>query len=292
MPVIDEYEATDEIEEIYYDIRQSFRVTGVNLIFRSLAVYDEFFIKMWQEIQPVVITSQFCEAADRLRLEATLSAAKLKKDINKEYDLGESQAFQIKDALDLYHYINPKLLLMVSYLQFALAEENRNSLSQSSHSKIILRRIPTDMYPMEMISENPNDPVVKKVFKDIKNTLGLKSLNSDYRTLGLWPGYLSKAWMQIKPVVQSKDYKTAAKELRDRSRELAVSLPISRSGKQIDFSKASNLSKVKKMISYFEDILPGLILNIVLFQLDWKSSEQLKTSRFTEAWQNERGYEL
>jgi hypothetical protein len=49
------------------------------------------------------------------------------------------------------------------------------------------------------------------VFRDIKKTLGLSQINSDYRTLALWPDYLEAAWKGLKPVTQSDEYRQAAR---------------------------------------------------------------------------------
>jgi hypothetical protein len=51
---IAEYEASDEIDEIYHDIRQTLRVTGINLIFRVLATFPHAQTTIWQMLSPVV----------------------------------------------------------------------------------------------------------------------------------------------------------------------------------------------------------------------------------------------
>ena len=40
---------------------------------------------------------------------------------------------------------------------------------------------------MDMVAEEPEDETVREVFRDIKTTLDLPNINSDYRTLALWP---------------------------------------------------------------------------------------------------------
>ncbi|MBD0305381.1 MAG: hypothetical protein ICV76_02370 [Nitrospiraceae bacterium] len=38
---------------------------------------------------------------------------------------------------------------------------------------------------MDMVAEEPEDETVREVFQDIKTTLDLPNINSDYRTLAL-----------------------------------------------------------------------------------------------------------
>src|SRR5207244_3947234 len=94
---------------------------------------------------------------------------------------------------------------------------------------------------------------------------------SDYRTLALWPDYLRLAWSRLKPICQSADFQRAGAQLREHARVLARSLP---------FPISLTLGRIKELgddpqqvletTRAFEQLLPGLILNIALLQLDWQ----------------------
>ena len=110
---VKETEATGEIERVYHEIKQSMRVSGINLNFRTWAGFDKFCPAMWNAMRPLVETRAFEDAADQIRtvsveLAEDLGALNAQSQIN----LGESQQYQIKEALRLYHYINPKLLVL------------------------------------------------------------------------------------------------------------------------------------------------------------------------------------
>jgi len=77
------------------------------------------------------------------------------------------------------------------------------------------------MAAMEMVSETPDDKSLRDLFDDIKKTLSLRSVNSDYRTLALWPDYLADAWGRLKPVTGRDEYTAAADRLRETARTLA-----------------------------------------------------------------------
>lgn len=187
---VSEREAEGEIERVYHEIRQVLRVSGVNLNFRTWATFERFLPAMWDVLCPNLQTRDFENAADRVRSNAVAAAAGLPQlDALAGLRLGESQRYQIQAALDLYHYINPKLLVLTSAVRLALDGEKLGRDTGDTPERIESGE-PAKMFPMEMVEEESEDEQLRELFEDIKSTLGLSSINSDYRTLGLWPDYL------------------------------------------------------------------------------------------------------
>lgn len=111
-----EYEAEGEIERVYHEIRQVLRVSGVNLNLRTWATFDKFLPAMWDALRPNLETRGFESAADRVRSDAVDAATVFPRlDAVASGTLGESQRFQLQRALNLYHYVNPKLLASVEW---------------------------------------------------------------------------------------------------------------------------------------------------------------------------------
>src|SRR5437764_354370 len=90
-----EFQAEGEIERVYHELRQSLRVTGVNLIFRTWAAFEKFLPAMWDELRPNVETTVFDKAASQLRDEALRAADLFPPGASAAPDLGESRACQI-----------------------------------------------------------------------------------------------------------------------------------------------------------------------------------------------------
>ncbi len=280
---VTEREAEGETERVYHEIKQCFRVTGVNLNFRTWAGYEKFFPVMWDATRPMVETQAFEEASDRVRAEAVRAAENLGRlDATKSVRLGESQVYQIQSALDLYHYINPKLLVFTAILELALKGERIGD--EATKLELIERGAPPRMYPMEMVAEEPDDARTREMFDDIKKTLSLSSINSDYRTLALWTDYLAAGWDKLKPIVKSDEYKQASESLRETAREVARRLPHTTS---LTRERVENLGEdtdeIIETTRKFERILPSLIINIALFQFDWRTPETLARSPFPAA---------
>lgn len=267
---VPEYEAEGEIERVYHEVRQSLRVSGVNLIFRTWAGYEKFLPAAWDALRPNVETTAFDQAGDAVRAEAVHQAESLTSPGSPAAEgWGESRAHQIRAALALYHYINPKLLVLVCAVRQALQGEPLAGAG-GVLAEPAPRGEPAQLYPMEMEEQKPEDKAVRRLYKDIQKTLSLPAINSDYRTLALWPDYLSAAWQRLKPVCQSPAYTQASTQLREQAQALARQLPhpIALSlGRVKDLGEDAD--RVLETTRTFEHLLPGLILNIAILQRDW-----------------------
>jgi hypothetical protein len=176
--------------------------------------------------------------------------------------------------------VNPKLLVLTSAVRLALDGESLGKPG-STEPELIERGAPAAMYPMEVVDEDPESEQLETVFRDIKKTLKLSQVNSDYRTLALWPDYLEAAWEGLKPITRRDEHREAADALRERSRTLARRLPhpISLSREQVE-ALGEDADKVMQTTERFEQLLPSLILNIALLALDWTEAGVLARSPF------------
>lgn len=273
---VPEHRASGETERIYHEVRQSLRVTGVPLSLQDWAGYRSFPL-LWEAVRPNVETRAFEEAANRLRQEAVGAADHLGRlSVLPKAQLGESQAFQVEASLMLYHYIDPKLLLLASVLSLALEGElSRGADSPSASADLIERGAPPRMAVMELVAARPEEEPLRRVFRDIRRVSGGAAVDGAYRTLALWPRYLQAAWEQLKPMMKGQAYATAALHLAKLSRALARSLPYPVSLARLDERDAAAAA-----VRLWEDRLPGLTLNISLLGLDWQAPELLRRSPF------------
>jgi hypothetical protein len=283
--MIAEYEAEGDLDNIYHEIKQILRVNGVHPIFCTWAGYEKFFPAMWDAIQPNLETRAFENAADHIRSEAAQGAARLGRlDAPSRVFLGESQAYQIRAALRMYHYMNPKLLVIASAVRTALGEPFGLAGRSGAGEELIERGVPPRMYPIEMSAEDPQDRSIRDIFDEIKHTLSLASINSESRTLALWPDYLRSAWNALKPLTRHPEYQHECNELRElaiaHARELPHPIDLNR--RQVE-KLGEDADQVVKTTGTFERVLPFFVLNTALLSLDWHSAEELASSPFPAA---------
>ena len=278
-----EHEAEGEIERVYHEIGQTLRVTGVNLVFRKWAAQQGLLPVIWDAVRPNVETRAFEQGADELRAEAANAVDALGRlSAASEAALGQSQTYQVRSALELYHYINPKLLLLVAMVRRAL-DGKTSSGAETSKSMVerIERGVPTRMYAMEMEDAEPDDKRLQELFGDIQQTLSLESINSDYRTLALWLHYLDAVWIKLKPIVVRSEYDQAKASLRNLADNLAAGLPFSVSMERDRIEQAdADFEQAVESAASFDRLLPGLILNVALCLQDWRTAEELARSPF------------
>jgi hypothetical protein len=281
---IDEHEADGEVDRIYHEIRQTMRVTGVNLAFRMWAGHERFLPLLWNSVGPNVETLAFERSADRLRDDAARSADQIGRlDVASRVRLGESQSFQLSAAIDLYNYVNPKLLLLTSAVRLVLDGEPIGATRRDWNGG--LERVelgaPPTMPPMEMVSEDPDDRRLRDLLDDIKKTLAIPYSPSDYRTLALWPDYLSAAWERLKPVLKRERYIGVCESLIDASRSLARALPHPVPLTRTRVAEAgADVDEIVRITNMAERILPQLMINMELLALDFRPLEDLKRSPF------------
>jgi hypothetical protein len=141
---------------------------------------------------------------------------------------------------------------------------------------------------MEYAPDPPDDDRLAVVFEDIKRTLSLPALHSEYRTLALWPEYLVSAWQRVKPLVRLAAYREESERLRQLSVHLARELPFSVHLSLRSIQEAGEEpEQILRTVERFETLLPSLILNNCFLLLDWFSEQELKESPYPAADRNQ-----
>jgi hypothetical protein len=270
---VPEHKATGEIERVYHEIRQTLRVSGVPLVFRLWAAEGSLLPEFWEALRPNAETRRFEDGADRLRSEAVALADRLGRlKALQKVRLGESQAYHAKAALDAYHYVDSKVLLILSSAALSLegATIGRPTSALVGADRIE-RGVPPRMCALEMVEEEPNHRAAGDLFAEIRAAFALSVVPAEYRALALWPRYLAAAWQALKPLRERDEYREAALWLRQRSRELARSLPhpVPLTRRRVQ-EIGGNAAGVAEKSSAYEHLLAPLLLDVALLELDWQ----------------------
>ncbi len=237
---------------MFQEFEQALQATGVDLDFSTWAGYEKFFPAMWQAIRPQVESGSFEEKANRVRANAVQLAQQL-----DWLDKSENQACQITAALDLYHYVTPKLLVLTASLLLSLEAQAPECAAADSHE----------------------DDLLRQLFKDVQRTMPLPLVCSSQAKVALWPDYLQGGWQKIQALVCTHNYQCAASELREFTRSLISPSGVKLSRKNL-IEIGENPERIVAINRKLEELLPPLIINITLFQLDWQTPEKLSSSRY------------
>lgn len=258
--------ADAKIKGIYDDIKQTFRVPIVNLVFRVLATHPDYLQIAWRNLKPNAQTLYFEERADELRALAASVAA----------GFGQAPSPAPRDevapVLRVFHYVNPKLLLAVGALRSATYGLQPKLMELPSDAKRQFSSgIPEGLTEINMVDPDTPDEHLAAIFADIKSTLGLSLINSDYRALACWPDYLDSAWAALKPIVARPEYRQLQRDLRARTEEAVAAFPF-RMDLYPHALRHSGLSEadidaVQSTLDRFYRLLPGLVANIAFLTI-------------------------
>ena len=108
---------------------------------------------------------------------------------------------QIGATLDLFDYANQKYLILATAVAASLVDDRALGSSPSSDARDRLPRSPVSQFePIPvMVEEHHANADLRALYDDIKLTLNLPFVNSDYKAMARWPTYLEAAWAELKP---------------------------------------------------------------------------------------------
>lgn len=271
-----EERAPADIRAIYEEIKDRLGIPWLPAIFQAYAMYPPLLRLAWAELKPSVVTLDFRGDAREIRALAERSMAAIYR---PAYDRAQLERWQgdvhaILTLCETFNYGNPKLLICARAVSRGM-EGRRTSVERDEpdlrpdrpppeEDKIRHRRI-------EMVDAVNPPAAVARIFDDIKQTLGLPLVNSDYRGLARWPEYFHHAWEDLRPTIQSEAYGRARQQVANAGDAAAEQLeePVTLTPDILrrDGVPAGEMDNLVRLVRLFADLLPGLILNVEGFRL-------------------------
>src|SRR5437868_1285139 len=227
LAVVDETQADRPTIEIYELITRKLRVGRVPLLFKALAA-EKALVPCWTAMRPAIRVRAFEEAADDLRARAARFAVDLGCPLIETqlewagYDLDEID--EIRGQVDIFHYLDAKLLMGVSVLAEALSGGVGGVARGPRGEQRVPRGVPHDMDPIELVPDDANG-MLAKVFRSIRMHLGLGLVPDDFRALGRWPKYLELAWADARKRDDEPAARAALSDLVRSADDAAAQLP-------------------------------------------------------------------
>ncbi|MEE9256164.1 MAG: halocarboxylic acid dehydrogenase DehI family protein [bacterium] len=273
---ISERDATGPLADIYEDIRQTLRVTQVNLVYRTLAVHEAYFAAAWAALRPNASITYFERCADSLRMRMAPPLPDDVPDIGEELEeecgyTGE-QIGRINGLLDLYNYANPKNLILVDALRGAIAGMKMGGVKPGFDED--LEPLPRGPHP-SMIRPDLLDPSeaeggAAEIFGRIRRETGFGSVPSIWRALARFPEFAARAWDFIREEQKKKGFEitvslsqgaagAAAQEFPhpvELSREKVLELGLG--GEEIDL--------IERKLDHFIHLIPQTNVAILLMK--------------------------
>jgi hypothetical protein len=287
LAVVDETRADRQTIEIYELVTRKVRVGRVPLLFKALAA-EKALGPCWTALRPAIRVRAFEEAADDLRARAARAAVDLGCPLIETqlewagYDVDEID--QIRGQVDIFHYVDAKLLMAVAVLAEAVSGGVGGVSRGPRGEQRVPRGVPHEMDPIELVPEDA-DGVLGKVFRSIRTHLGLGIVPDDFRALGRWPKYLELAWTDARKRDGEAPARIALNEIGGLADEAARQLPV-RVAVSAEALRAAGAdpSRVHTLLQRFRRALPGLVLDLALFKVQLDGAEAARESPFPIRW--------
>jgi hypothetical protein len=122
-----------------------------------------------------------------------------------------------------------------------------------------------------LVEEESAPSPTKKIFEEIKRTLNVPVVNTDYRALARWPDFLRDYWALLKAMAQSPLYKEHCQAIRLSAVALVQEFPqpfeLTVAQLQDAGLSDADVEAAVRITEVFVRILGGLVLNVAVAKI-------------------------
>lgn len=269
-----EYAAAGERKARYEDMKAVFQVPWMGVVTMAYAHYPTFFGELWRGARPLCLSRAYVEAFEELRAfteEAVVElappplAARL-----TEAGYGAREIDYIRAMIEVFSHGNFPYLLLATITRL-LIEGGEPAAAGGAAPAFEGRHAPELSVPFVLMEAHHAEAPVRALYEDVKATLGLPFVNTDYRALCRWPSYFALAWADLKPSLIGAGVHAAICEgVHERALDLALALPNpgALAGEPLRAAAAADaaLEEVIGVCRLFQYLLPGLVTNVAFFR--------------------------
>jgi len=176
---------------------------------------------------------------------------------------------QIRAAIEVFSHGNFPYLLAATAARRLL--EGHQPAEKVEAQPFEGRHAPSLDVPFVLMEVHHADQDTRAVYDDIKQTLHLPFVNTDYRALARWPSYFSLAWRDLKTVVGTPEHAAICAEVHATADKLMGEV-LPNPGKLTvnalrDAAKRDgNADEILQVVRLFQWLLPGLVTNVAFLR--------------------------
>ena len=226
---ITEDRATGKVAAIYEDMRQVLRSTQVNLIYRTLAVHEQYFSAAWDALRPNASIAYFERCADNLRMRMAPPMPPDVPDVGEElednFDYRPEDIGAVDGVLDIYNDANPKNLILAAALKGALNGMKIGGVRPGAESDTdeLPKGPPSSMRGESLVDPAAVDASLGALYEEIRETTG--GLGSVWRALGHHPAFLERVWPFLKEEMAKAGYRITVTQAQGAAAAAAQEFP-------------------------------------------------------------------
>lgn len=266
VPLVREPEVSDErVKEAFRDLKESLRVSFVDSMFQAYAATPRFLDYVWRRLRPSMSSAPFVEQSRRIAdlADATVAdwavsdhAAEL-----RARNYGEADLRKLREIVDLFHGVLPKLAIVAQALHIAIGGEPVGGGGTSQRPLHDDRdRLVRDFRGLQVpFADEREAPLrVRTAFEELQRATGLSFVSTPHRALGAFPDWLDVFWSDVRPMLVDVRRRDLCNRIDTAAAEAAVQLPYPLNLPQGEFDAMAPVNDV------FRSLLPSLIVDVAI----------------------------
>lgn len=269
---VPEYLAGPELRAVYEDTKSTLQVPWMGVVTMAFAHYPNFYRALWRGVKPLTESKEFVQACSDLRshIESTVEGLEPRglSDVLSDNNYAGREIDDIRHLVGIFSHGNMPYLMIATAARLLL--EGHALSSQSDVTPSVGRHGPTADSRLTLVEPHHADAQTLKIFNDIKATLGLPFVNTDYRALARWPSYFALAWVDLRRHILTPEYEAVVAGAHDFAVTRMLALPnpggLDCATLLAAADQDGDRAEITHVVQLFQWLLPGLITNVAFFQ--------------------------
>ncbi|MBE0624386.1 MAG: hypothetical protein IH606_06190 [Burkholderiales bacterium] len=263
--------ADARLKAVYARTKSTLQVPWMGVVTMAFAHYPTFYGALWDGLSAVCESVQFRIACRELRAHAEEAAIALKpsrlQGELKALGYAQREIDGIRDLVEVFSHGNMLYLMIATAARLLL--EGQEVGRDGRIEPVARQPAASAAMRLTLIEEHHADAPTAAVYRDIKDTLGLPFVNTDYRALARWPSYFARAWAGIRGTIGSQDYERAVRSVHqfavDGWSKLPVPASLTTESLLAAAARDASPEEITAVVRLFQWLLPGLVVNVACF---------------------------
>jgi hypothetical protein len=267
---VPEVRADARLRAVYDETKATLRVPWMGVVTMALAHYPHFYDALWQALRPTLASAAFESACASLREHVATQASSLGarplRATLAQSGYADGELAEIDTVVEVFTRGNLPYLLLITAVRRVLEGHTMDANDDADALRPAPARAAFGPARLVLMEPHHADPATATLYDDLRGTLGLPFVNTDYRALARWPSYFTAAWADLRHIVRGPAWEPAVQSVHDRTVALAATLPIARalSPQRLHAAAARDAGGdgVLDVVRLFQWLLPGLVVNV------------------------------